>query len=207
MRWSCAHHQRLPCAYDIVGPLREIPARDYIPQFSPDESRWARGLAAWDLLHGPRGRELIDKVNFWLLDGERLNSGCRLERTDHRRIPSPSPIDVIFQRASAMQDSPSTFRSFASSTRSSRKWVGRLTLPGRPCRSVGVGVWSSVRLVPVINALPATISSALFAPTEHLRGKPGHPPRSGSRSRADCQVSSATTKEWTPSVVSRSRRA
>ena len=89
-----------------VGPLREIPARDYIPQFSPDKSRWARGLAAWDLLHGPRGRELIDKVNFWLFDKERLNSGYRLERTDYRRISSPSPIDVIFQRGVRDEDLP-----------------------------------------------------------------------------------------------------
>jgi hypothetical protein len=89
-----------------VGPLREIPARDYIPQFSPDESRWARGLAAWDLLHGPRGRELIDEVNFWLFDKERLNSGYRLERIDYRRIPSPSPIDVIFQRGVRDEDLP-----------------------------------------------------------------------------------------------------
>ena len=70
------------------------------------KSRWARGLAAWDLLHGPRGRELIDKVNFWLFDKERLNSGYRLERTDYRRIPSPSPIDVIFQRGVRDEDLP-----------------------------------------------------------------------------------------------------
>lgn len=89
-----------------IGPLREIPARDYIPQFSPDESRWAHGLAAWDLLHGPRGRELIEKVNFWLFDKERLNSGYRLERVDYRRIPSPSPIDVIFQRGMRDEDLP-----------------------------------------------------------------------------------------------------
>ena len=89
-----------------VGPLREIPARDYIPQFSPDESRWARGLAAWDLLHGPRGRDLIDEVNFWLFDKERLNTGYRLERIGYRRIPSPSPIDVIFQRGVRDEDLP-----------------------------------------------------------------------------------------------------
>ena len=89
-----------------IGPLREIPARDYIPQFSPDESRWAHGLAAWDLLHGRRGGELIEKVNFWLFDKERLNSGYRLERADYRRIPSPSPIDVIFQRGVREEDLP-----------------------------------------------------------------------------------------------------
>jgi hypothetical protein len=89
-----------------IGPLRDIPARDYIPQFSPDESRCAHGLAAWDLLHGARGRELIDKVNFWLFDKERLNSGYRLERADYRKIPSPSPIDVIFQRGVRDEDLP-----------------------------------------------------------------------------------------------------
>jgi hypothetical protein len=89
-----------------IGPLREIPARDYIPQFSPDESRWAHGLAAWDLLHGPRGRELIEKVNFWLFDKERLNSGYRLERVDYRKISSPIPIDVILQRGVRDEDLP-----------------------------------------------------------------------------------------------------
>jgi hypothetical protein len=89
-----------------IGPLREIPARDYIPQFSPDESRWAHGLAAWDLLHGPRGRELIEKVNFWLFDKERFNSGYRLERVDYRKVPSPGPIDIIFQRGLSDEDLP-----------------------------------------------------------------------------------------------------
>jgi hypothetical protein len=89
-----------------IGPLREIPGRDFIPQFSPDESRWAHGLAAWDLLHGRRGRDLIEKVNFWLFDKERFNSGYRLDRVDYRRIPSPSPIDVIFQRGVRDEDLP-----------------------------------------------------------------------------------------------------
>ena len=70
------------------------------------ESRWAHGLAAWDLLHGPRGRDLIEKVNFWLFDKERFNSGYRLDRVDYRRIPSPSPIDVIFQRGVRDEDLP-----------------------------------------------------------------------------------------------------
>lgn len=83
-----------------------MPTRDYQPQFSPDESRWARGLAAWDLLHGLGGGALIERVNFWLFDKERLNSGYRLERTAYRRIPSPSPIDVIFKRGVRDEDLP-----------------------------------------------------------------------------------------------------
>jgi len=34
-----------------IGPLREIPSRKYRPRLSPDESRWAQGLGAWDLLY------------------------------------------------------------------------------------------------------------------------------------------------------------
>jgi predicted ATPase len=89
-----------------IGPLREIPGRDFIPQFSPNEARWAHGLAAWDLLYGPRGTDLIDKVNYWLFDKERLNTGYRLERVDYRKIPVPSPIDIIFQRGVREDDLP-----------------------------------------------------------------------------------------------------
>ena len=41
-----------------IGPLREIPARSYRAQVTPDEARWANGLAAWDLLYSDR--EAID---------------------------------------------------------------------------------------------------------------------------------------------------
>ena len=30
-----------------IGPLREIPSRSYRPQVTPDEARWASGVAAW----------------------------------------------------------------------------------------------------------------------------------------------------------------
>ena len=43
-----------------VGPLRDIPTRSYRPQVSPDEGRWAHGLAAWDLLYNDRRGELME---------------------------------------------------------------------------------------------------------------------------------------------------
>lgn len=137
-----------------IGPLREIPARDYIPQFSPDESRWAHGLAAWDLLHGPRGRELIEKVNFWLFDKERLNSGYRLERADCRRIPSPSPIDVIFQRGVREEDLPDLqelYQQYPIEQEVALRDIRTNTLVGPS--DVGVGL---SQLVPVIVSLAAS---------------------------------------------------
>lgn len=87
-----------------IGPLREVPGRSYIAQSSPDEARWAHGLAAWDLLHGPRGNDLIEKVNAWLFDRERLNSGYRLEHIRYRKVENPSPIDVILQHGVSDED-------------------------------------------------------------------------------------------------------
>jgi hypothetical protein len=87
-----------------IGPLREVPGRSYIAQSSPDEARWAHGLAAWDLLHGPRGNHLIEKVNAWLFDKERLNSGYRLEHVRYRKVENPSPIDVILQHGVSDED-------------------------------------------------------------------------------------------------------
>lgn len=87
-----------------IGPLREVPGRSYSAQSSPDAARWAHGLAAWDLLHGPRGNDLIEKVNVWLFDRERLNSGYRLEYIRYRKVENPSPIDVILQHGVSDED-------------------------------------------------------------------------------------------------------
>lgn len=97
-----------------IGPLREVPGRNYIPQSSPDEARWANGLAAWDLLYAARPKfdplsdqpfeDLIDKVNAWLSDKERLNSGYKLERVRYRKIDTPGPIDVILQHGVSDED-------------------------------------------------------------------------------------------------------
>ncbi|MFX5705432.1 hypothetical protein ABTE52_20830, partial [Acinetobacter baumannii] len=49
-----------------IGPLREIPSRKYRPRLSPDESRWAQGLGAWDLLYTDPSGKLLEDVNAWL---------------------------------------------------------------------------------------------------------------------------------------------
>src|SRR5262249_6747706 len=75
-----------------IGPLREIPSRNYLPQVSPDEGRWAHGLAAWDLLYSSKSAELMQGVNSWLADETRLNAGYRLDRVEYREIENPGPF-------------------------------------------------------------------------------------------------------------------
>jgi hypothetical protein len=87
-----------------IGPLREIPSRDYRPQVSPDESRWAHGLAAWDLLYSNKSAVLMSSVNAWLTDQARLNTGYRLDRVEYREIEIPGPFALKFQQGLSEDD-------------------------------------------------------------------------------------------------------
>jgi len=81
-----------------IGPLRDIPARGYRPQVSPDETRWSQGLAAWDLLYNDRRGDLMDEVNSWLSGEERLRTSYRLERVEFKEILVPSAMHQMFER-------------------------------------------------------------------------------------------------------------
>ena len=65
--------------FKYLGPLREIPSRTFEVLRSPDAARWATGLSAWDRL-ASGDKELIDSVNEWLFNEERLNSGYALQQ-------------------------------------------------------------------------------------------------------------------------------
>jgi len=81
-----------------IGPLREIPTRSYRPQVTPDESRWAQGLAAWDLLYTDRKGDLMEEVNRWLAGESLLHTGYRLERVDFKEVPVPGVFHQMFGR-------------------------------------------------------------------------------------------------------------
>lgn len=81
-----------------IGPLREIPTRSYRPQGTPDEARWAQGLAAWDLLYADRKDDLIEEVNKWLAGESLLRTGYRLERVEFKEVPVPGVFHQMFER-------------------------------------------------------------------------------------------------------------
>ena len=87
-----------------IGPLRDIPSRSYRPQVTPDEARWANGLAAWDLLYSDRGGALMEEVNRWLSDDSRLHTTYRLERVEFKEVPVPSAIHQMFERGISEDD-------------------------------------------------------------------------------------------------------
>jgi len=81
-----------------IGPLRDIPSRGYRPRLSPDESRWAQGLAAWDVLHNQTTEHLLESVNDWLSSDLRLRTGYQLQQTVFKQVPNSSRFHQLFQR-------------------------------------------------------------------------------------------------------------
>ena len=78
-----------------IGPLREVPPRNFQPQITPDESRWATGISAWDKLYRSGG--LVRLVNEWISDENRLGTKCKLERTEFKKIFVSSELDRLLE--------------------------------------------------------------------------------------------------------------
>ena len=57
-----------------IGPLRTVPPRGFLFERAGRVTRWADGLAAWDLLLSDR-TTLVERTNAWLT---RLGAGCQV---------------------------------------------------------------------------------------------------------------------------------
>lgn len=89
-----------------IGPLRDIPTRGFRPRLSPDEARWAHGMAAWDLLYSDSRGDLINAVNKWLGDKDRLGTTYEVVRIQQRELPIPGRFSQIFDRGLTEDDIP-----------------------------------------------------------------------------------------------------
>ena len=133
-----------------IGPLREIPTRNYQPQVTPDEARWANGLAAWDLLYNDRSGDLMREVNRWLSDQTRLRTTYRLERVEFKEVPVPGVVHRMFERGLNEDDIGELQELYLSLTTRTEIALrdfekGILVAPG----DVGVGI---SQMVPVVVA-------------------------------------------------------
>jgi AAA domain, putative AbiEii toxin, Type IV TA system len=78
-------------SFRYLGPIREVPPRGYAPPRTPDSSRWASGIAAWDLLaHG--SDRLISTVSDWMANSEKLNTKYRVARRHYKRLDLSNPL-------------------------------------------------------------------------------------------------------------------
>lgn len=77
-----------------IGPLRELPQRNYYTPLSPDKSRWASGIAAWDIFHGDDNK-LVENTNKWLAHENHLNSDYKVEVKSYKELPEETNIMKI----------------------------------------------------------------------------------------------------------------
>lgn len=68
-----------------LGPIRNVPDRDFAASLTPDEARWADGTAAWEtLLTG--NAALVGEVSAWMSRDNRLATGYELERRAFKEV-------------------------------------------------------------------------------------------------------------------------
>lgn len=95
-----------------IGPLRELPARDYQSSKQADKSGWITGLAAYDaLLHPKTTGETINRINSWLSDEKRFNTGYQIEIKRYQQLDMDGKISKILNQDSISNDELKKIRS------------------------------------------------------------------------------------------------
>ncbi len=150
-----------------LGPIRNVPRRDFDAALTPDEARWADGLAAWEsLMTGPDS--LINAASNWMSASDKLKTGYEVVRSYVDEVDA-NVVEVLRN----MIDDPSRFTGL-----SSRDLVGlrsrrRLELVdvdsglrAQP-RDVGIGI-SQVLPVVVAALEPSSRLIAIEQPELHI---------------------------------------
>ncbi|WP_085440223.1 AAA family ATPase [Magnetofaba australis] len=90
-------------SYRYISPFRDVPLRNHQPARAPDEFRWSNGMAAWDLLL-LKGETLVEKVNAWLTQEERLNAGYRVEVKRYKELEVNGPLMMALTGETVLDD-------------------------------------------------------------------------------------------------------
>jgi len=82
--------------FTYIGPLRDLPARNMTQQLSPDLSRWAKGLGAWEMLYSAPDK-LIDEINYWMGDAC-LKTGYQVIVKKYREVDIDNPVFTVLEK-------------------------------------------------------------------------------------------------------------
>jgi len=81
--------------FRYIGPLRQVPSRNFQPERFPKEYRWSNGLAAWDFLYNA-SEDILDEVNDWLLN--KLDSQHEVHIKEYRELEEKSDLMISILR-------------------------------------------------------------------------------------------------------------
>ncbi len=74
-----------------ISPFREMPPRYYQPARSPEQRRWANGLAAWDWLL-LEDKSFAAEVNDWLTGKNKFDAGYDIDVRHYRELEVDDPV-------------------------------------------------------------------------------------------------------------------
>ncbi len=136
--------------FRYIGPIREVPERNYNPKHYDDESRWANGLGAWDSL-AQNGETFLRQVNSWMEDEDRLETGHSFEVKNYLELPLENPFTRQLQSGEFydIEDIPGELEKLNNSSR----LIVRDTRTGYEVSLPDVGIGISQVLPVVVGAL------------------------------------------------------
>jgi len=76
--------------FTYIGPLRDLPPRNMTASLTPNRSRWAKGLAAWEEIYSASD-ELINEINYWMGDSC-LKTGYQVGLKKYKEVGLDNPI-------------------------------------------------------------------------------------------------------------------
>lgn len=89
--------------FKYIGPIREVPKRNFQPSITYDESRWSNGLAAWDLLY-KSDETFIAELNKWISREDKINTGYRVELKKTYELDVNSPLAMSLQSGDIIEE-------------------------------------------------------------------------------------------------------
>lgn len=80
-----------------LGPIRNVPTRDFDAALTPDEARWADGTSAWEMLL-TADAALVGEVSDWMSSPDKLATGYEVERREYSEV-DPAILDLLVRAA------------------------------------------------------------------------------------------------------------
>lgn len=152
-----------------LGPIRNVPERDFEAALTPDEARWADGTAAWETLLNSN-ESLVDEVSQWMADEDKLATGYEVARRKFKEV-DVGTLNWLMRAAdpdAAVRPEPQLLRQLEAAPEKQRI---ELLDPesGDPFQPRDVGIGISQVLPVVVAALePSASMVAIEQPELHI---------------------------------------
>jgi len=152
-----------------LGPIRNVPTRNFEASLTPDEARWADGTAAWEtLLNGDT--DFVIEVSEWMADKDKLATGYEVDRNVFKEVDLGT-LHWLLRAAdpdAGVRNDPDILRALESTPDKSRLYLVDVNTGMRvQPRDVGIGI-SQVLPVVVAALEPSAALVAIEQPELHI---------------------------------------